>query len=421
MPAPPEKRLLINIFTLGKDSDMVGVGTCRNRDSRAAGEAATRAAMENAGGMPPSWALAFSAGHLDPEAVLAGIRSVAGDIPVIGGAGIGTITSQELSYSGFECAVALFAWEFASPHVFVSESMEEDEREAGANLGRSLADACTNGETVLLFYDSVRSFPPPCLHVGSVLLDGIHDGLGGRDVKLVGAGLLGYPDFRGSHVFDGKGVTKHRAVAAMLCPAIRSKVKIMHGCIPVSSFLEITRIEGPIVYELDGLPALDVLRERIGSELEGNRLMLAVTLGEKQGDPFAPYREDAYVNRLIIGSNAGEGSITLFEADFEAGTKIQIMSRDNRLMLDSVRKGCDEILASLDGTASSFALYVDCAGRSCSMSGAEIEEAAIVQEKLGGVPLLGFYSGVEIAPLLGRSRPLDWTGVLTLLEADRTA
>ena len=31
-------------------------------------------------------------------------------------------------------------------------------------------------------------------------------------------------------------------------------------------------------------------------------------------------------------------------------------------------------------------------------------------------PLLGFYSGVEIAPVdKMRSRPLDWTGVLTVL------
>jgi len=32
--------------------------------------------------------------------------------------------------------------------------------------------------------------------------------------------------------------------------------------------------------------------------------------------------------------------------------------------------------------------------------------------------LLGFYSGVEIAPFLGRSRGLDWTGVLLLFVED---
>ena len=30
------------------------------------------------------------------------------------------------------------------------------------------------------------------------------------------------------------------------------------------------------------------------------------------------------------------------------------------------------------------------------------------------VPLIGFYSGVEIAPVNGRSRSLDWTAVLTV-------
>jgi hypothetical protein len=31
---------------------------------------------------------------------------------------------------------------------------------------------------------------------------------------------------------------------------------------------------------------------------------------------------------------------------------------------------------------------------------------------------LGFYSGVEIAPLMGRSRGLDWTGVLVVIAED---
>ena len=45
-------------------------------------------------------------------------------------------------------------------------------------------------------------------------------------------------------------------------------------------------------------------------------------------------------------------------------------------------------------------------------------EAELVQRGLDPrVPFPGFYSGVEIAPFAeGRSRPLDWTGVLTLLR-----
>jgi hypothetical protein len=47
----------------------------------------------------------------------------------------------------------------------------------------------------------------------------------------------------------------------------------------------------------------------------------------------------------------------------------------------------------------------------------KIEEASEVQEVFNqyNIPLLGFYSGVEIAPLLKKSRGLDWTGVLLVL------
>ena len=141
-----------------------------------------------------------------------------------------------------------------------------------------------------------------------------------------------------------------------------------------------------------------------------------MTLGEKHGDPYAPYNESDYVNRLILSANRENGSIALFEADFQKGAKVQIMTRDNQLMLESVQKQTQRLLDSLGDSKPIFALYIDCAGRTRAFSGADTEEAGILRESIGSdIPLLGFYSGVEIAPLLGRSRPLDWTGVLSVL------
>ena len=64
-----------------------------------------------------------------------------------------------------------------------------------------------------------------------------------------------------------------------------------------------------------------------------------------------------------------------------------------------------------------FALYIDCAGRTAVYSKTAVEEAAGIQKALNrvGCPLLGFYSGVEIAPFLNKSRGLDWTGVLLVM------
>ena len=61
-------------------------------------------------------------------------------------------------------------------------------------------------------------------------------------------------------------------------------------------------------------------------------------------------------------------------------------------------------------------MYIDCAGRNARYSDTMEEEATEIAAAMNRerIPLLGFYSGVEVAPLPGRSRGLDWTGVLTV-------
>jgi hypothetical protein len=149
---------------------------------------------------------------------------------------------------------------------------------------------------------------------------------------------------------------------------------------------------------------------------EGTISLLA-TLGQKQGDQFAPFDEHSYVNRLILTGDPAKGSVTLFEADFELGAKVQIMARDNALMLDSVRRGvkaANEIIGQGDTL---FSLYIDCAGRASVRSGATREEASLVVDGLDqSAPLIGLYSGVEIAPFDGEPRALDWTGLLAVMR-----
>ena len=186
--------------------------------------------------------------------------------------------------------------------------------------------------------------------------------------------------------------------------------------------MSITRIDGAEVFELDSQPALEVIERMLGlrgGSTDGTDISLVATLGEKHGDPFAPYDENTYVNRLILGANRASGSITLFEPDFSQGTIVQIMARDNSLMLQSVRDGTAALRDRCVSHKPILGLYIDCAGRASARSGALQEEAELVMQSLDlSFPLLGFYSGVEIAPFEGYSRPLDWTGVLALLRVD---
>jgi small ligand-binding sensory domain FIST len=85
-------------------------------------------------------------------------------------------------------------------------------------------------------------------------------------------------------------------------------------------------------------------------------------------------------------------------------------------VIRSVRRNTKALLQQIqiDGKTPLLGLYIDCAGRAAAIFETLTEEAAEVQTlfTLTNIPLFGFYSGVEIAPLLGKSQGLDWTGVL---------
>ncbi|SNB73883.1 Uncharacterized conserved protein, contains FIST_N domain [Arboricoccus pini] len=368
----------------------------------------------------PHLLLAFCGGKHAPAEAMAAIRENFGaDVPVVGGSAAGAIARTGLGYTGLEIAIAAFDDVETLPSLHVAHGMDSGEFEAGERLGQSIGTAASDGAVVLLFYDSVAAHEPLRLHNASTLLRGINAGLAGKSVRLIGGGTLTNLNLSDGWVFDGTQACKHAAVALVFPPSVVEETRILHGCRPVSTFMKITSIDEAEVFELDGEPALQVIESKLGISVgdgAGEALSLIATLGEKHGDLYAPYDENSYVNRLILRADPNKGSITLFEEDFKLGSTVQIMGRDNALMLDSVRDGVAALNERLPHLDPFLVLYIDCAGRGSVRSGAPVEEAQLVVDGLGGqTPMLGFYSGVEVAPVAGQSRPLDWTGVLTVL------
>lgn len=365
--------------------------------------------------------MAFGGGRHDPTALVQGLRAVLGEIPIIGGSAAGLITAEAATLTGFECGLLVFA----QPLIYDAIATEPDlcdEYAAGKRLGAKLCQSCPSTSTILLFYDSLHASDPVELHVGSRLVEGFRDGVGQQDAALIGAGTLGDIAMSGSAVFDGHQARRHTAVAVAMPHALRGHIAITHGCFPASDYMTITRIDGARILELDGRPALTVAAERLDlSTADLARISphsLAITLGEKQGDPFGPFADADYNNRLVMAADDESGALIVTEADFTTGTRIQLMGIEPQRMIDSAQEQSQQLLDRLGDEAPVFALYIDCAGRSMAFSGVEDDESAPVRRLIGArCPLLGFYSGVEIAPVHGTPRPLDWTGVLAVFTA----
>ena len=378
--------------------------------------------IRSIGSQQPHALVVFCGGKHSPETVFQGFRKAYPSTPIVGGSAAGVISREDAGYSGLELGALAIFGSGANPAIVTVDGLDRGEQIAGLSLGLKIAAIAGDDAAVMLFYDSVAGCAPPQLHPAAPLVSGIEAGLGEKRISLFGGGLLTDLNLNDGWVFDGRSVRKHAAVALVFPPEITVDTTIMHGCRPASAFLTITKVNGAEILEIDGARALDVVETVTGLTIggpTGHNLSLVATIGERLGDPYAEFDEDTYVNRLILNADRERGSVTLFEPDFSAGSRVQIMARDNELMLSSASRGVkrmNEMIADEHGSAA-FSIYIDCAGRVTARSGARQEEADIVRKRLDrSVPFLGFYSGVEIAPFGNRARSLDWTGVLATMR-----
>jgi small ligand-binding sensory domain FIST len=182
-------------------------------------------------------------------------------------------------------------------------------------------------------------------------------------------------------------------------------------------------MEGSVIYEVDGRPIVGIIDEMYGNQDWQKQLPVQrLSIGVNHGDKYGEYQEGGYVNRLITGILPEGKGIVMFEPDLDEGTEILFMLRDSKQMMRSARQNSSKLMAQIkaDGRKPVFGLYVDCAGRTAAISETLTEEASEIVDLFNqsAIPLLGFYSGVEVAPMLDKSRGLDWTGVLLVLTEE---
>lgn len=407
----------------------IGIGYDNDHEAYRLGQSIAGSALQSGGIDHADMLLAFCSDHVDLKLFYDGLRSVVGDAtPIIGGSSLGVITNDKLSYHGYPAAAAAIKSDSVRFAVSSAGGMDQDELLAGQLMISGL-QLSTTDKLLLLFYDSIRipasPSSPPVLNSSDSLLGGVEGKLAGH-VPIFGAGLIGDFNFSRTKQFCGFRIDTQQVVGCMVAGDFFVYNAIMHGCIPLDGvYRKITKIKDDVIYELDSQPVVPIINQLFGSsKWQDERPIISnLTIGVNHGDRFDNPHESHYVNRLITGVVHDGTGIGMFEADLNVGQEIQFMVRDNRMMMKSVGDNVAEIMTKIksEGRRPFFALYINCGGRAAEQSITEEEEATEIQKvmKEAGVPFLGFYSGVEIAPIAGRSRGLDWTGVLIILAENR--
>ena len=404
----------------------VGIGYCNKRDAFDSGRIAASDAVRGGNINNPDLTIAFCSGQLDHEEFSRGVKETVGNTPVIGGSTIGIITNDDLSYKGYPSSVAIFQLDEIKFQIAAAGGLDKDEKIAGCNLIKELSTT-QEDKLLLIFYDSIKvpasPTSPPVMNASPPIIDGIQSILQ-SNVPIIGAGLVGDYQFSNTQQFCGSNVSEQCVVGALFSGSVNVYHSVMHGCSPVDGrYRKITKMKDSVIYELDGRPIVETIDESYGDQSWREQHPLSLlTIGVNYGERFQ-YQEDEYVNRLITGILPDGSGIGIFEPDLEQGMEIQFMLRDGNMMIESARNNSENLMKNIndDGKIPVFGLYINCAGRTAEQSNVETEEAAEVQRVMNkyNTPLLGFYSGVEVAPILGKSRGLDWTGVLMILAKDK--
>jgi hypothetical protein len=405
-------------------STHVGVGFSERASSLEAGREAAGIALEKAGIKEGELAILFSTSKHDPTQIRDGVRSVLGPkTRLIGGYGTGVITDEKFGYDGYQMGLAVLSSDTIQFDTFIETGLADNEYNVGLALGKQIKDAEFRGTpNTFLMYDFIKEKSRTegiiwNINWATPLLAGMKKSLGTWP-PMAGIAMIG--DWQGNtgyQWFDDR-IIRHSAMSLVLSGDVQMDTLIMHGCKPLSDYRTITKADKNVVIEIDNKPALGVIAELLGQDRFKEWLDLPwfVIFGVNRGDKFGEFREDNYTCRLITGVDKKRKGLIMFEPDLTEGTEIQLMQR-NISDFEYVRTRCTEILNRINNRKPIFTLYIDCAGRCSAYSGTEGEEAEVVQEIIGSkMPLLGAYSGTEIAMVGDMIQPCVFTGILCVFS-----
>ena len=208
------------------------------------------------------------------------------------------------------------------------------------------------------------------------------------------------------------------AVGLLLGPGVDVLPVLSQGGRPIGRPFVVTAGGGRIVEALGGRTALERLDELAGSltpdeiaALNGGALQLGQVADERKVD----YGPGDFVIRRVLGGDRETGSIAI-AGEVLVGTTVQFHIRDAL----AAREDLDGVLAR-DAPAAEpeAALLFTGNGRGRRLFARPDQDAEILSDRLGPVPVAGMFAAGEIAPLAGRNEVHSFSASVLLLRDHR--
>ncbi len=199
------------------------------------------------------------------------------------------------------------------------------------------------------------------------------------------------------------GAEAHRAgaVGVALSGDITVDTIVAQGCRPIGKPYAVTRCEQNAILELDGAPALEVLKDLYDSLPPDDRELLRNSLfvGLEMRAEAVEFREGELLVRNIVGSVPELGALVV-AADVHRFQVLQFLLRDAAAATFDLERLLGAYRAS-GAAAPAGALLFSCLGRGEGLFGRADHDTDLFRQHIGGVPMGGFFCNGEIGPVGG--------------------
>jgi small ligand-binding sensory domain FIST len=173
---------------------------------------------------------------------------------------------------------------------------------------------------------------------------------------------------------------------------------VAQGCRPVGPVATVTRARSNMIVELDGMSALEFVQAvNDGLDAYERKLFKSAVFFGVTNDPFIdqPGPGD-YLVRNLIGIDYDSGAIIL-AGIAEEGSLAQLHLRDRKSSRLDLETLLDRYLET-HGEAEN-ALLFSCLGRGQYLYGTTNHDSDLINERLGPLPISGFFCMGEIGPV----------------------
>ena len=393
-----------------------GVGTSHHHNPNVAGREAAEQALKNAGVAKPDFVFMFASIGYDQHSLLRAVRETTGGAPLTGCSAEGTINGDNADESNFSVVVTAISSDELQWTNGLARGLEDDSRAVGQRVARELLPHLS-ADTIGLFV-----FPDGLTENLGNFFAGLEGNLSiDRFLPLWGGGagnnyIFGEPTYQ----YCNDEVISDGVSYALLSGKARASWAMSHSVIPIGGERIVTRAQGNVIYEIDGKPAVEVLKEylpehALTDERDWMRYAISLALCFKAPSYM---KDEEYVVRGVPQLNLTDGSVTV-QTEVQEGTSVWFSSRDKEKLASGFDRMAGQIKHQLGGTQPKLVFQFECATRG-KMMFREQEKLQLLRrlrQSVGpDVPWAGFYTIGEIGPVEEHNNHHLYTSVVLALS-----